>query len=318
MHADGGVPPHPPRSNEKSFSLEPFVPGVTASSKSQYAPDPFGYVDFFMQRAFAEAELALRKGEVPIGCVLVRSDRRVSSNEGGEEEGDAQSLENSTTDTEEMCISALEDRIESTGHNLTNLHHHALAHAEFVAIQRLLNAYAGPSSGDEDGLGVETDLLAADSAARRPPLCDLYVTVEPCVMCGTLLLYHSSSSSVGCHDVVSPQPRDSSREAKTDSNCPESARTSSECVVSASSYRGIIDRVFFGCGNPRFGGNGTVLGVHKDGIRLCPNDEASPRTGYRSHSGYRAGEAISLLQQFYLHENGAAPDEKRRRKDLQA
>lgn len=49
-----------------------------------------------------------------------------------------------------------------------------------------------------------------------PPGTDLYVTVEPCVMCGSAL-----------------------RQLK-------------------------VSRVFFGCLNDRFGGNGGVFGVHDE------------------------------------------------------
>ncbi len=64
-----------------------------------------------------------------------------------------------------------------------------------------------------------------------------------------------------------------------------------------------IKRVVFGAGNERFGGNGSVLGVHDDHLLLN-----SP--GYEAVGGYYREEAIMLLRRFYLTENTNAPNPK--------
>lgn len=81
------------------------------------------------------------------------------------------------------------------------------------------------------------------------------------------------------------------------------------CIMCASflKYNKIFG-VFFGCTNPRFGGNGTVLAVHsmmEDGIPTYP-----------SYGGFLKDEAIALLQTFYSQENDSAPEHKRRRKEV--
>jgi tRNA-specific adenosine deaminase 2 len=80
----------------------------------------------------------------------------------------------------------------------------------------------------------------------------LYVTIEPCIMCGAAL------RQVG------------------------------------------IGRVVFGAGNERFGGNGSVLGLHDD-------DAIVSSPGYESVGGYLRDEAIMMLRRFYVTENTNAP-----------
>lgn len=88
------------------------------------------------------------------------------------------------------------------------------------------------------------------------PETDLYVTVEPCIMCAAAL------RQLG------------------------------------------IRKVYFGCSNDRFGGNGTVLSLHSD-----------PHTSYPLYqvvSGLFRKEAIILLRSFYIQENDHAPEPKKK------
>ena len=59
-----------------------------------------------------------------------------------------------------------------------------------------------------------------------------------------------------------------------------------------------IGRVIYGCGNDRFGGNGTVLAINRDDI---------PPQNYPSFGGILRTEAIQLLRNFYTQENDTAP-----------
>lgn len=135
-------------------------------------------------------------------------------------------------------------RIIGRGHNLTNARKNALEHAELVAI------------ADMERRGALTDLALLKHM-------HLYVTVEPCIMCGAALL-----------------------------------------------YRG-IGKVFFGCSNPRFGGNGTILSLHDDRRGELWSLQ---QVGYASRGGFRAREAIALLQDFYEQENPNAPPELAKRR----
>lgn len=84
----------------------------------------------FMQQALAQAELALLSGEVPVGCVFVHN-----------------------------------AAVLAHGMNDTNRSLCGTRHAEFIAIERILQAH--PASIFRD--------------------TDLYVTVEPCIMCASAL-----------------------------------------------------------------------------------------------------------------------------------
>ncbi|KAI5952027.1 TAD2 [Candida jiufengensis] len=75
------------------------------------------------------------------------------------------------------------------------------------------------------------------------------------------------------------------------------------CIMCASYLRQLgIGKVIYGCGNDRFGGNGTILSIHKD-INL-------PNKTYHSIGGICRTEAIQLLRNFYIQENEAAPNPK--------
>eukprot|EP01065_Artemidia_motanka_P027701 TRINITY_DN32891_c0_g1_i1.p1 TRINITY_DN32891_c0_g1~~TRINITY_DN32891_c0_g1_i1.p1 ORF type:complete len:192 (+),score=65.23 TRINITY_DN32891_c0_g1_i1:53-577(+) len=134
------------------------------------------------------------------------------------------------------CVFAVDGKVVAAGRNRTNATRNGCEHAEMVAIAELFKA--------------EPD--AAELLRRS----DLYVTVEPCVMCASAVLMSG------------------------------------------------VRRVWYGCGNERFGGCGSVLNVHqKNPFRELP-----------CSGGHRADSAVKLLQGFYETENTHCPDSKRRRK----
>lgn len=94
------------------------------------AASPRAVHEAFMQQALAQAALALRCAEVPVGCVFVR-----------------------------------DGAVLARGMNDTNRSLCGTRHAEFVAIERILQTHA--------------------PAVFRS--ADLYVTVEPCIMCAAAL-----------------------------------------------------------------------------------------------------------------------------------
>ena len=60
-----------------------------------------------------------------------------------------------------------------------------------------------------------------------------------------------------------------------------------------------IKNVVYGCSNPRFGGCGTVLPVHKEKHQLI------------CHTGVLEDQAIAIMKKFYEQENPNAPVDKR-------
>ncbi|KAI9063489.1 cytidine deaminase-like protein [Trametes sanguinea] len=73
------------------------------------------------------------------------------------------------------------------------------------------------------------------------------------------------------------------------------------CIMCASALRQMgIKEVFYGCGNDRFGGCGSVLGVNS----ALPHPK---HPGYRATGGYMREDAIMILRRFYITENTNAP-----------
>ena len=126
------------------------------------------------------------------------------------------------------CVIVYGGEVVGSGMNDTNKSLNGTRHAEFLAITELFSSYS-------------PGILQ---------LADLYVTVEPCIMCASALRQYG------------------------------------------------IRTVFFGCGNERFGGTGTVLSIHSDSMLGPP---------YPSYGGLYRTEAINLLRRFYIQENEKAP-----------
>lgn len=82
--------------------------------------------------------------------------------------------------------------------------------------------------------------------------------------------------------------------------------TCEPCIMCAAALSTLgIRRVYFGCHNDRFGGNGSVLRVH---------DYSSSPKNYEVTAGLKGDEAIALFRRFYNGENKKAPVAKRKRK----
>ena len=134
-----------------------------------------------------------------------------------------------TGETPVGCVFVANGEIVGSGMNDTNKSFNGTRHAEILAISEVLRSH--PRS------------IFAFS--------DLYVTVEPCIMCASILRQYN------------------------------------------------VKAVYYGCGNERFGGTGSVLSIHADpGI-----DRAYP-----SHGGLYRKEAIILLRTFYIQQNEKAPN----------
>ena len=135
----------------------------------------------------------------------------------------------------------------SWGRNRTNEDKNGTKHAELVALERL---------HEEIGYEATKELNWNN--------LELYVTVEPCVMCAAALRYLG------------------------------------------------IGKVYYGCGNERFGGCGSVLNVHNG--PYIP-EELTPKLKCQILKEYRP-ECIMLLRQFYVRENDKAPNPKKKAKRI--
>jgi len=73
--------------------------------------------------------------------------------------------------------------------------------------------------------------------------------------------------------------------------------TCEPCIMCAAALSMLgIQKVFFGCHNERFGGNGSILSIHQDSLLACQRP-------YAVTTGLLKDEAISLFQRFYSLEN---------------
>lgn len=145
-----------------------------------------------------------------------------------------------TGETPVACIFVYRGNVISYGMNNTNDSLSGITHAEFRGINAILEKVEATDNWS-------TFYSHPWDIFRE---IDLYVTVEPCVMCASALKH------IG------------------------------------------IRTVYFGCGNERFGGNGSVLKIN--------TDDTSPNR-YVSYPGIYRREAILLLRDFYTHENIKAP-----------
>jgi tRNA-specific adenosine deaminase 2 len=151
--------------------------------------------------------------------------------------------------------------------NATNASYNGTRHAEFIAISDIL------SSTDLEGKKKYGSKVLKE--------CDLYVTVEPCIMCASLL------RQFGIRRV----------------------------------FFGAGNEKFGGCGgvlNVHVANGATELqgeggtgedGAEKGGERKRHEDD------YEVSGGWLREEAILLLRRFYVQENGRAPEPRRRGKE---
>jgi len=88
--------------------------------------------------------------------------------------------------------------------------------------------------------------------------------------------------------------------------------TCEPCIMCAAALSLLgFRKVYYGCGNDRFGGCGSVLNMHADGCAPCglshDQAEAQQTKGFECMGGFMADEAVALFQGFYENGNQNAP-----------
>ncbi|CZR62922.1 related to TAD2-tRNA-specific adenosine deaminase 2 [Phialocephala subalpina] len=228
------------QSNPLSTSLPPPspTPPTKGTSQSTNMTDKEREIHLgFMREALAMAEYALAHSETPVGCIFVHNP----------------SPSPSSPNPKPYII--------GRGYNHTNLTFNGTRHAEFVAINQILTS-CPPSSSQPYGSEVLKE-------------CDLYVTVEPCIMCASLLrqfgirrVFFGASNEKfgGTGGVLNIQDSN----GKYDSFPEERKKDGEE--------------------------------EGKGGMR---------EGDYEVSGGWLREEAIVMLRRFYVQENERAPEEKR-------
>ncbi|KAM7188522.1 hypothetical protein V8F20_010540 [Naviculisporaceae sp. PSN 640] len=278
----------------------------------------------FMRDALDMARLALKTNETPVGCVLV-----------------------------------YKNRVIAKGMNATNVTRNGTRHAELMAISALLSytkdddfevrKNKGPSAKGKRGnkpLGYRTNNKAdpdenawgdvdpsdghiypyGQKLHPSPRVdrsiineCVLYVTVEPCIMCASLLRQlgikkvffgavndkfggtggvfriHKNSPAVAASCPPSPGPQNGKGFARPVlERRPVSTNNIPDAQCSASGSSSCDDKSEVG-GEPPIDPN------------TLPGDGGNTERGYEAEGGWGRDEAVTLLRQFYVQENGRAP-----------
>ncbi|KAK0723670.1 hypothetical protein B0T21DRAFT_453303 [Apiosordaria backusii] len=285
----------------------------------------------FMRDALDMARLALRTNETPVGCVLVHN-----------------------------------GRVIARGMNATNVSRNGTRHAELMAICALLSF--SPEADTEPirrskaviPLGDKTNSQQADiddeealwgdvdprdghlfpygqklhPAPRVDPSvieeCTLYVTVEPCVMCASLLrqmkikkVYfgavndkfggtggvfriHKNSPYSMASAPPSPAPRNGKGLARPVLERRPVSSVDVTTMTGGAPMAGQESQEVLGPDEEVKGGPDNSVLDPIDTSHL-PGDGGNVERGYEAEGGWGRDEAVTLLRQFYVQENNRAP-----------
>ncbi|QSZ36996.1 hypothetical protein DSL72_009088 [Monilinia vaccinii-corymbosi] len=223
---------------------------------------------FFMREALAMANLALNTNETPVGCVLV---------------------------------DPVLKKVVARGMNATNRSYNGTRHAEFIAIDELLSSSsklycvgANDNKGGKrkrgcnendggDDKGDDDESKSCDYGPEDMKNLDLYVTIEPCIMCASLL------QQFGIRKV----------------------------------WYGAVNDKFGGnggvlnlhVGNGKFDGNEVTEDLDEEGKKVKGDERTTEKQegDYEVSGGWLREEAIVILRRFYVQENERAPEPRNKK-----
>ncbi|KAL2198835.1 hypothetical protein P885DRAFT_76440 [Corynascus similis CBS 632.67] len=274
----------------------------------------------FMREALDMARLALRTNETPVGCVLV-----------------------------------YKGRVIARGMNATNVTRNGTRHAELMALSALLSYASAsdtePSTDADAGKEVagrlplgdrtnETQVVDETStwgdvdprdghlypygqklhpSPRVDPSviteCTLYVTVEPCVMCASLLrqfgikkVYFGAvndkfGGTGGVFSIHKNSPY--SMASAPPSPAPQNGKGISRPALEPRPAS--TDNVTEKSNSADDASNEENLCPNPIDTSASPGDGGNIERGYEAEGGWGRDEAVTLLRQFYVQENNRAP-----------
>ncbi|KAI0600703.1 hypothetical protein F4775DRAFT_590262 [Biscogniauxia sp. FL1348] len=270
----------PPKLAVPEAPATPLLPGLIEPKTDEERAEREHHLRY-MREALDMGQLALNTNETPVGCVLVYHGRTIAK-----------------------------------GMNATNVTRNGTRHAEFMALSALL------SKKDQDDVGDVNANPALDDASwgdvdpkdghiypygqklHPAPVvdrsiiseCILYVTVEPCVMCASLLRqlgikkvyfgavndkFGGTGGVFRIHVNSKPIPKPHGRPYQNGYGPPD------------------VDR------------------IAKGRVNAAPRDEddgdgGNVEPGFPAEGGYLRDDAVSLLRRFYVQENGRAPQPRKK------
>ncbi|KAI0838073.1 cytidine deaminase-like protein [Hypoxylon sp. FL0890] len=234
----------------------------------------------FMREALSMGDLALQTNETPVGCVLVYHGRVIAKGMNA-----TNITRNGTRHAEFMALSALLSRKES-------------GDVEVNANQALDDASWGDVDPKDGHIFPYGQKLHPAPVVNRDIIseCILYVTVEPCVMCASLLrqlgikkvYFGAVNDKFGGTGGVFKIHMNSKPVQKPDDRPYQNGYGPQD-----------MERIIKGrpAATPRDEDDG-------DGGNVEP--------GYPVEGGYLRDEAVSLLRRFYVQENGRAPQPRKK------
>lgn len=193
-----------------------------------------------------------------------------------------------------VFVDSRDDRVIARGRNTVNATHNATRHAELNCIDDIHDSRPDWSRKDLDALW---------------PHLDVYVTVEPCIMCaaalslvGVRVVYYGCANQRfgGCGSVLDVTNQRLG-------GCDSVPDLTNQRLAEACS---VLDTT-----NQRLAGGDSLPDLTNQRLDGCGSvPDTTNSTRFVHHVRYTE-RAIGLLKRFYCGENQNAPPEKRKRKD---
>ncbi|KAI1498388.1 cytidine deaminase-like protein [Biscogniauxia marginata] len=270
----------PPKLTVPETPPTPVLPGLIEPKTEEERVEREYHLKY-MREALDMGNLALNTNETPVGCVLVYHGRTIAK-----------------------------------GMNATNVTRNGTRHAEFMALSALLSQREQGDVGDVNASPALDDASWGDVNPRDGHIypygqklhpapvvdraiiseCVLYVTVEPCVMCASLLRqlgikkvyfgavndkFGGTGGVFRIHMNSKPVPKPTGRPYQNGYGPQD------------------VDRI----------SKGRVSSVPRD---EDDGDGGNVEPGFPAEGGYLRDDAVSLLRRFYVQENGRAPQPRKK------
>ncbi|KAF4974748.1 hypothetical protein FZEAL_8382 [Fusarium zealandicum] len=270
--------------------LKPVVPADSIYTDPAVVAERAMHMHF-TEEALDMARLALRTNETPVGCVLVHEGKVIARGMNA-----TNVTRNGTRHAEFMALGALLSYPHKNGPRSTRLKPKAENESSAAASDASSMESASPHDGNEDGskghLYPYGQKCHPDARVDRSIIREsiLYVTVEPCVMCASLL------RQLGVKKVYFGAVND-----KFGGTGGVFSLHANSLPISADGQTASAHPTPKPAQLPD--GSGTL------GVSYPPGggDGGNIEAGYEIEGGWGRDEAVALLRRFYVQENGRAP-----------
>ncbi|KAI1108542.1 hypothetical protein F5Y14DRAFT_435914 [Nemania sp. NC0429] len=270
----------PASQSEPQLSLTHGLPGLIEPTTDEGRAEREYHLKF-MREALDMGDLALKTNETPVGCVLVYKGRVIARGMNA-----TNITRNGTRHAEFMALSALLSRREASDVVMTNKN------------QEFGDASWGDVDPKDGHIYPYGQKLHPAPVVNRSIIseCVLYVTVEPCVMCASLL------RQLGIKKVYFGAVND--KFGGTGGVFRVHMNSKPVPVPKGRPYqRG------YGPHDVNIISKGRVIALARDEDE---GDGGNVEAGYPVEGGYLRDDAVSLLRRFYVQENGRAPQPRKK------